>query len=76
MAAELARSGNQPIYRPLGRGSTPPRGPDSLRKLFHRRSPPAGSVHTPWSPFTGDGMLDRQALPSGGVSVRRQRDPP
>jgi hypothetical protein len=31
MAAELARSGNQPIYRP--------RGPDSLRTLFRRRFP-------------------------------------
>ena len=39
MAAVATPADLQPIYRPLGRGSTPPRGPDPLRTLFRRRFP-------------------------------------
>jgi hypothetical protein len=39
VAAVASPADRQPICRPLGRGSTPPRGPDPLRTLFRRRSP-------------------------------------
>jgi hypothetical protein len=39
VAAVATPADRQPIYRPLGRGSTPPRGPDPLRTLFRRCFP-------------------------------------